>query len=310
MINWSTSDIAGIEFGDSHITAVQLRGKGASSYSLTHAGSVEYDPSAPPRAIADTIKILWKKSRMPTRTVCASLRSASLVMRYFNMPLMSMAELKSALQLKAEEALQLSRDEIAMEWHVNKPSPEKPGEAICGLLAAAPAKDVDRELDVLCAAGLDPVILEIRALGVVNLYHALKEDDDGESMCLVNMLPHAADVMIRRKSGELYPHAVYCRACTLEESPAFLAENIRDVLRYTEYKLGWEPVRSVVLTGLVPGGDQFSAKIHAALGLAVERWDPLSAIRRKSRAVKALMETESARDGFLVSALGLALRRG
>ena len=128
-------------------------------------------------------------------------------------------------------------------------------------------------------------------------------------LCLVSLTRHAADVMIRRPSGDLYPHAIYCRASTWEEAPGFLAENIRDVIRYSEYKLGWEPVGQVVLTGAIPDSDAFQGTLKEALKLVVRCWNPVSSVARKSRAVTAFLAGAPARAGLLTAALGLASRR-
>lgn len=309
MINWSTTDIAGIEFGDRHIAAVRVRGKGQGSLVMTHAGYVDYDSASEPKVIAEAVRALWRNTGMPTRTVCASLRSGSQVMKYFSLPAMTEAELNRTLQLKAEEALQLSGNDIVVEWHLNKPAQGGGTQPVTGLLAATPVKDVERELDVLYEAGLDPVILDTRALAIANLFEVVGGEEANAPVCLVNLSPHAADVMIRRGTGELYPHVIYCRASTWTESPAFLAENIRDVVRYSEYKLGWEPVRKVVLSGAIPCDEVFLTALKGALGLDLKFWDPVSGISQKSRVVTALLDRKDSPAGLLAPALGLALRR-
>ena len=311
MINWSTTDIAGIEFGDHHVAAVRVRGKGEGALTLTHAGFEEYDAaSASPKAISEVVRALWKKSGMPTKTVCASLRSGSLVLRYFSLPPMTVTELKRSLELKAEEALQMSASEIVVEWHLDEASQGGGGVPLTGLLAAAPVKDVERELDVLYDAGLDPVILDVRALAVANLYQVMGSDvSNPEPVCLVNMAQHSADVMVRGRGGQLYPHAIYCRASAWSAAPGFLAENIRDVLRYTEYKLGWDPAIRVVFTGTIPDDESFFSVLKESLGTGLECWDPVTGISRKSKAVTALLSCKAASAGLLAPALGLALRR-
>jgi Tfp pilus assembly PilM family ATPase len=309
VINWSTSDIAGIEFGDSHIAAARLRGK-EDSLVLTHAGVVEYDPSASPKAIAGVVRTLWKQCRMPTNTVCASLRSGSLMMRYFSMPALSAPELKSALLLQAEEALQLPGDQLALEWHVHGHAPEEaPGGPVSGVLAAAPIRDVERELEVFQEAGLDPVILDVRALAVANLHRVLRSEESRAVMCLINLSPHSADVVVQRGTGEIYPHTLYCRASTWAESPAFLGENVRDVLRYAEYKLGWESLQRIVLTGQIPRESDFARVLGEGLRATVEVWNPLENISRKAGAVSGLLERDPLVAQLLTPVLGLALRR-
>lgn len=312
MISWSTSDIAGIEFGDTHIAAARLREKEAGSYLITHAGWVDYDPASSLKEKAEAVKSLWKHTKMPTRTVCAAVRSGSMVVRSFNVPAMTEIESGAALTLQAEEALQLPRHELVVEWHVNgSPDLESTGKAATGIYAAAPLKDVEHELELLRLSDLDPVILDIRALAVANLRGALKGADAADyPLCLVNLSPHSADIILQHAPGVIYPHTVYCRSSTWDESPGFLVENIRDVMRYGEYKLGWKLTERVVLVGQVVEGSGFQRAVQELLKVEVPVWEPWKDCLEASRVVKSMMSRDGGEIGILVPALGLALRRG
>ncbi len=338
MISWSTADVAGVNFGDSHITVARLRGKGSGPFEVSHAGWATYDSAASEQDIASAIRALWRTARIPTKAVVASLRSSALVVRYFKYPSMSEEDLRSALDLQAEECLQLPRNELVVDCHINKGTVPQAGRRVEGamtegILAAAPAKDVDRTLSILRMAGLDPIILDVRALAVANLYATLARPSEDPTICVVNLSPHSADVIVVSKSGGIYPHTVFCRASTWGESPAFLCENIRDVMKYTEFKLDWEPVRRVILTGDVPTqgvagsvpaspekttatmavspstGD-FVTGIQARVRLPVETWNPLGSLLLKSKGIRALLESSPKSAAMLVPSLGLALRGG
>jgi Tfp pilus assembly PilM family ATPase len=312
VISWSTSDIAGIHLGDSHITAARVVKKGEGPLVITHAGWVPYDVSAPEKDIAGMVKNLWRAIHMPTNMVCASLRSSAMVMRYFKMPSMTAAELKSALTLQAEEAMQLTRDKLSVDWHIQKPMRGNtvPGFLrVEGVLAAAPIKDVSRQLAILAMAGLDAVIVDVRAMAVANLYQVLDNSGGESSVCLVNMSPHSADVIVMRKMGGVYPYTVFCRASTWEQSPGFLAENIRDVLKYSEFKLDWDSVRRILLTGEVPGQAEFIDHLRADLKLPVEMWDPLAAMTVRGQRMTDRLAESPANASLLVPSLGLAIRR-
>lgn len=310
MISWSMADIVGVEFGDNCLMAARLSGKGDGHLSLTHAGMKPCSPSLPERDIASALRSLWKETRMPTRTVCASLRSASLVMRYFKCPLMPDPELQSALQLQAEEALQMDRDQLVVDWHrIDRSATGVSAAQIEGVWTAAPVADVDRQLEILFMAGLDPVILDVRAMAVANLYLELNARREQESICVVNMCPHSADVIILPLSGGVYPHTIFCRASTWGDAPGFLSENIRDVLRYSQFKLDWAKVGKVLLTGELPPDDGFADKVAAGLGLPVEKWNPLKDLRLKHGVERYLEKMEGGGMG-LACCLGLGLRKG
>lgn len=311
MISWSTTNVAGVEFGDDRLVAIRLAGRAEGRLTLTHAGWTGYHPGGSERDIAHALRTLWKEVGIPTRTVCASLRSASLVMRYFKYPAMPEPELKAALELQAEEALQTSRDNLVVDWHLME-GRAKSGEAgqIQGVLAAAPLKDVERQLEALFLAGLDPVVLDIRAMAVANLFVELMDRRDKGPLCLVNVCPHSADVIVLPSTGNaIYPHTVFCRASTWEAAPGFLGENIRDVLRYCEFKLDWEHVGKVVLTGWMPSGDGFRTAVANGTRIDVETWNPLDELRSRGGLERKIAELDG--DGMsLACSLGLGLRKG
>lgn len=309
MIGWSTSDLAGLEFGDGYVTAVRLRRKQDRSPVLTHAGWIDHDPAANPKAVADAVRALWRQAAIPTRTVCASLRSASMVMRYFAVPSMTDEELKKTLSLQAEEALQMSGDKLVVEWHAQPRSDvDAVSAAISGVLVAAPRHDVERELEILDLAGLDPAILDMRGLAVMNLFSKLQPNYESAPLCLISVSPHAADIMVRQAAGRFYPHTTYCRASTWGEAPGFLVGNVRDVLRYCEYKLGWEPVSRIFLTGELLPGDPLVGAMASELKLEVSRWNPISDIRVQSGRVERFLAEAKHKAGLLGPAMGMAIR--
>lgn len=312
MISWSTTDVAGVEFGDTHVAVAHLRGRGDGPFTLTHAGWAPYDVNAPAKAVAAVLRKLWETAKIPTRTVCSAIRSGALVMRHFKIPAMSQVEMEAALELQAEEALQLAGDKVVVDWHLNLAAGG--GNAsngfIEGVMTAVPSADVRRQLDILHAAALDPVIVDVRALAVANLYAVLESGAEAFPVCLINLAPHSADVLVMAARDVTYPHTVYCRSSTWAENPPFLAENVRDVLRFSQYKLEWAPTGRVLLAGRVPPDPEFVKTLADLLRMRVEAWDPLERLGRVSRRVRAAVDGEPALGGALVASLGLALRRG
>jgi Tfp pilus assembly PilM family ATPase len=81
-------------------------------------------------------------------------------------------------------------------------------------------------------------------------------------------------------------------------------------MKYSEFKLDWEPVQRVFLTGDMPSQDDFIAKIEAGVRIPVEAWNPLKGLVLKSKQVKALLDSNPTDAARLAPSLGLALRRG
>ena len=305
-------DVAGIDLGDTLITAVRVEIARNGELTLTHAGSREYDAAATDKVIAAEVRTLWRSLGIPTTSVCASLRSASLTMRRFKVPFMLHDELAAALKFKAEEALQIPVADLALDWQASpvQKNVDSAG-TIEGVFVAAPIKDVDRQLAVLRQAGLLPIVLDVANMAVANAYMTLTKIEPNEhATLLVNLSGLTADMAVVVPPGWIYPYTAYCREGSWGESAAFLCESIKDLVRYSGHKLKQAPVREIVLTGQVPDGVAYAEKVAEGTGMPAEVWDPLHAGIRQSRRVRAAFQHSENKGSLLATGIGLALRRG
>lgn len=307
---WLREDVAGIDLGDTFISAARVR-RTRGGLSMTHGGVREYDCGGSEQAVAHEVRQLWSELAMPTRTVCASLRSVSMVMRQFKCPAMPEAELRAALSLQAEEALQMPRDRLAIDWHVNPAGSGAGTGTIDGTLVAVPRRDVDRQLQIMSLAGLYPVVFDAGVMAVANLFVDQAPATAGEgAVCLVNLSSFTADIAVLLGRDWVYPHTAFCRAAAWESAPDFLAEHIREIVKYFEAKLYREPVNSVVLTGQIPAGEEFAESLAVSVGRPVRVWNPMDGVGRLPRRVRKRMDASPRTVSVMTTALGLALRGG
>jgi Tfp pilus assembly PilM family ATPase len=311
-MKWNTKeDVAGLDIVAGNITASRIEIVSGGRMELCQAGWTTYDPDMPDKQLADVIRKLWRQSGMPTTTVCASLRSRSLVLHYFRFENIPVDELEPALWLKAEETLQMRRSQIVIDWHLNRnlgknrnPAEEK---IVEGVLIAAPQQDVDQQLKLLTMAGLFPVILDVGSMAVANLFLALKGNDlSPEPVCVTNLSTRTADIAILANRQWIYPQTVISRAADWEQAIPFLCENIMDALKYYEFKQHHTPVTRLILTGAT--ADKLAGALRQRLNLPVETWDPLSSMSIPSSALSQRLTQTTHGGQMLASSLGLALR--
>lgn len=305
-------DVAGIDIGDRTIAAARVESEPPNGLRLTHAGCLDYDPAAPERQTALAVRALWRKAEIPTRTVCSCLHSRATAVRYFQYPNLSEEELDSALLLEAEETLQLSRDEILMDWLLNEQRDgAAAGESASkeGVLVATPRTDVERHLSLLSRAGLFPIVLDIGCLAVANLFAALKTASDASKVvCLVHLDDRRADVAILFTGNRICPRTVYTRAASWRESSDHLASCLTDLFKYHEFKLRQPAVEQVILTGR-PADDDLTEALREQTRLPVDRWDPWPDIPWKSARADRWARQEPDLGARLAVGLGAALRR-
>ena len=273
--------IAGINIGDGFVSASRVVRKGRRKIMLTHAGWMEYSPDASDAEIVQVIRKLWKKCKMPTKTVCAGLQSQSLCLKYFKYPDLSPMELTSALKLEAEETLQLPPEQIMLDWHLNRPKNDpytQLGEQLQGILVAVSKDQVNRRMTLLKKAGLYPVVMDIGNTSLCNLYLALRGDkvSPDNAVCVVNLSRYNADISILYNDHYIYPRTIISRSAEWASKVQYLIENISDALLYYHVKVDKTPVTQLVLTGFVPPNPDFVAQIHDTIGLPTEVWSPLN----------------------------------
>jgi len=309
----SHEDVIGLDIGDTTVVASRVGRRHSGQIELREAGWVDFDAGASEKQLAAAIRRLWRENGFSTYTVCSCLRSRSAVLKYFKYPNLSEDELSSALRLEAEDALQLSLDKIVIDWHVNRRSAD--GEAgngqrdTEGVLVAFPRSEVDRHLAVLQSAGLYPVVVDTACMAVSNLFFELggrRNPDEVE--CLINLAKKFVDVAILFDDKCIYPRTIISRSAVWEEAVDYLIANLKDALKFYQFKLRQKPVQRLILCGRIPSKEDFLNKLQETVGLPVEIWDPLGdmAVRLGGRSRAFL---EGGVNSLLVTSLGLALRR-
>lgn len=302
--------IAGISIGDGFISVSRVIRRGRKKIQLTHAGWVEYAPDASDDEIVQAVRKLWKKSGIPTRTVCVGLQSRSLCLKYFSYPDLSQGELQSALSLEAEETLQMSPEQMVLDWHINRPKNDpytQLGEQLQGVLVAVPREQANRQLVLVKKAGLYPVIMDVGCTALCNLFLALRGDKVSREsgVCVVNLSRFSADVSILYNDHYIYPRTIISRSAEWASKVQYLIENISDALLYYHVKVDKTPVTQLVLTGFVPEDPAFVAQIHDTIGLPTEVWSPL---RDDNFIVGGKIKESNVVTPLLTTSLGLALR--
>ena len=314
VMSWLTGeeDVVGLDLSEGVLTVARVRQGHDGVVNLCNAGWAEIPAGVSDREQAAAIRRLWRQSGMPSLTVCASFRGRSGIVRYFKYPALKPDELEAALRLEAEETLQLPPAEIVMDWHLNPGEPVPAGSgsrAYEGLLVAAPRKDVDQFIALLRAAGLYPVVLDLGATAVCNLFCALHPDPKGtQEVCLVHLTRQCADIAVIFEGRGLYARAVYARGKDWDASMDLLAEGIKEALKYYEFKLRRTPPGRIVLTGRLPALPGADTRLQAAVGVPVEVWDPLRQVVPGSHRVRHLL-ARPAEVPSLTIGMGLALRR-
>ena len=313
-------DVVGLYLGDDTIAAARVQTVRGGRLRLIDAGVADCAPDAGEEQIASAIKRLWRTCRIGSFTVSSALPCSCVVLKHFAFPRLSPEELRSALQLEAEEVLQQSQDEVAVDWHINRTAETaRNGNSIEGIMVAARRRGVDRHLRVLARAGLLPIVVDVTCMAVANLYLQTRGRlSPDEVVGLVHLGARSADISILSGGAEIYPRAVVSQSGTWRESRGYLVNNISDEMRYYQFKLKLPPVQRLVITGRVPfeqhelegaRDEALIGDLRRVTGLPLQFWNPIAddSIDVPRRLRKLFEDEDQALR--LVPSLGLALRR-
>lgn len=134
--------------------------------------------------ISQEIKSIFERNKFSTKTTAISVGGDKVLVHMFDFPNLSDEELKSAIKLAAEQEVSYDLDTMDTDFQVI-PSKKKSEKKV--LYAAAPKEIVDRKIQIVQSANLDPVIMDIDNLASINCFLTFFSDAVEQTVMLVNV---------------------------------------------------------------------------------------------------------------------------
>lgn len=167
----------GIDIGSYAIKIVASEGSGAGA-KIKRIGSVHNPvgqvlPSDKTQfeQLAGTIKTLVKDKGLTGKNCHLALPGQQAYVSIINMPILSDAELASAIKWEAEQHIPVSMDEVNFEYDVvYRPDKNSIEDEMSVFLVGAPKKVVERYLELLELAGVEAIGLEPEVLSILRAF--------------------------------------------------------------------------------------------------------------------------------------------
>lgn len=341
--------IIGLDLGSRNIKAVQLK-EVKEGFQLVKFGIAPLSPELivdgsildAPRVV-EAVKELILKSNIKAKDATISVSGhASVIIKRITIPLMSEEELNESIKFDAEQYIPFYMEEdVNMDYQILG---QRPKENKMDVLLAAVKKDkINEYVSVTRDAGLNPVIVDVDAFALENMYevnYEINADSNvalvnvGASMININILKGGASIFTRDSSigGNLisetlqrelnisYNDAERLKAGeTIEglseeavESAFIVATEdvIGEVLRTFDYFRSTsnyaEDVNEVILSGGCGLMKDFISLLSEKVGLEVKVAEPFKNIRIPASIDKTYIDKMSL---LMAVATGLALRR-
>jgi len=124
---------------------------------------------------------------LASKRIATSVSGNSVIVRYVKMAKMSHAELNKSLKFEAEPYIPFNIEDVSLGFHVIGDVVEDGQVQMDTVIVAAKKDSVDLRTDILRAAGLQPVILDVDAFAIENAYQSINPMAATETVMFVNI---------------------------------------------------------------------------------------------------------------------------
>ncbi|MFO8071390.1 MAG: type IV pilus assembly protein PilM [Polyangia bacterium] len=183
--------LVGVDIGTSAVKVLQVResGKGV------HLAKYGVEPLPPQSivdghvmnsgAVVDALRKIYKDLNIKQREIALSISGNSVIIKKLNLPLMKRDELEEQIQWEAEQHIPFDINEVEIDYNILWESQEVGQMDV--LLVAAKKDEIQDLVVVSREARLRPMVVDIDAFAVQNVYEMNYGYDEGETVALLNV---------------------------------------------------------------------------------------------------------------------------
>lgn len=185
--------VVGLDVGSFQVKAVELR-KTGNKLELVRLGVADVYPGGDRTAGGNSdlfelktaaIQRALSTGKIGAKHSVSAVSGESIIVRYIQLPEMPEAELKNALRWEAEEYIPFSIDEVNLDSVILGPS-ALPGK-LDVLLVSARKDLVAEHVNLVRAAGLIPVVVDVEGFAFLNCFEHNYAPTREECVCLVHI---------------------------------------------------------------------------------------------------------------------------
>ncbi len=187
-------DIIGLDIGSNSIKLVKLKESGK-SYQLERFGiqplvtELIVDGTIMDAGmVVDAIKTLLSEQKIKTKTAAISLSGNAVIVKKITLPEMSEDELAESIKWEAEQYIPFDINDVNVDFQILGSAPGAEGQPQINVVLVAVKKDKLNDYSALVTeAGLDPLVVDIDAFAIENMYSINYGATHGEITALINI---------------------------------------------------------------------------------------------------------------------------
>ncbi|MDP8256040.1 MAG: type IV pilus assembly protein PilM [Candidatus Alcyoniella australis] len=201
--------ILGLDIGSSSVKALELKeAKGG-----LQLASFGIEPLAPETivdstvmnapAVVQAIRRVIQANNIKTKEVATSVSGHSVIIRKITLPMMTEEEVASNIQWEAEQYIPFDINEVHIDFQILEPMSDDQ-ESLDVLLVAVKKDMVNDYVAVIRESGLNPVIMDVDAFAVQNMYEVNYEVQKGKLISIVNIGASVININIVRGTNSVF----------------------------------------------------------------------------------------------------------
>lgn len=204
--------VLGLDIGSRAIKLVQLK-EVKGRYVLEKFGLKPLEPEVivdgtvmDENRVVAAIKELLSETGAKLKNVAISISGHSVIVKKISLPPMPEDEMEGQVKLAAEQYIPFDINEVNFDFHILNPMDQADdGEPQMTLLLVAAKKDKVNELtELVKGAGLNPVVMDVDAFAIENMYGINYEESPDEITALVNMGASVMNVNILKGGTSVF----------------------------------------------------------------------------------------------------------
>ncbi|MGC4064530.1 MAG: type IV pilus assembly protein PilM [Polyangiaceae bacterium] len=184
-------NLVGVDIGTSSVKVCQVR-EGRRGPSLVRFGFAHLPPQAivdgqvmDSSAVVETVNRVIREAKIRERDVAVSVSGQSVIIRKITVPMMTARELDEQIQWEAEQHIPFDIKDVEVDYQVLKRRPETSQMDL--LLVAAKKDHISDYTQLLRNAKLRPIVCDIDAFTVQNLFEFTRGLPEDRTIALINV---------------------------------------------------------------------------------------------------------------------------
>lgn len=193
MLFSKSKQLVGLDIGTSAIKICQLKESGG-SFQLVHADVKPLDPEVivdgtvmDAERVVSTIKELYRENKIKVKNVALSVSGISVIVKKINLPEMTEDELDESIQWEAEQYIPFDIDDVNIDYQILRPVGDGNNRQMEVLLVAVKKDKINEYTSLVEEAGLKPVIVDVDAFTLENMYEINYELSRDEAVALIDI---------------------------------------------------------------------------------------------------------------------------